>query len=401
MLSSKNIQGWISWGLAVFFLILQFNVQTAYAIINPEIQNSIGITLSEVALSATIYNVVYAVCQLFGGAFLDKFGSRYTLLPAVVLVSVGTYLYSVVGNVTELFFSQVIIAIGASVSFVGAGYVGGQWFGSDKFGLFFGYVQALTGVSAAFSQFLIKKVVFVFNWQHVLFCFSLLGFVLVGLFYFLFIEPRNNNVERGGKYVLHDLLSVFLSDKKIFLIGLWAGVAFGCQLALGVVWAPKILVIKGFDDAVSGYASMAIWLGLGAGALVWDRIGYHSNHKRLIVVICFVTMMFSLSCVLLLGGLSLSVNVFLMFLFGFGNGVHMLAFSCASDFIPTEKIGSASAVINTMFFIIAGVLTSIPNFIMHYFDELNSLLFLIVLLFFAMIVAVFSMKNSMVDNSKG
>lgn len=79
----------------------------------------------------------------------------------------------------------------------------------------------------------------------------------------------------------------------------------------------------------------------------------------------------------------------------------MLAFSCASDFIPTEQIGSASAVINTMFFIIAGVLTSIPNFIMHYFDELNSLLFLIVLLFFAMIVAVFSMKNSRVDNSKG
>ena len=50
-----------------------------------------------------------------------------------------------------LLLSQVIIAIGSCTGFVGAGYIGGQWFGMAKFSFMFGLVQVVAALTSAFS----------------------------------------------------------------------------------------------------------------------------------------------------------------------------------------------------------------------------------------------------------
>jgi len=117
--------------LATVFVVFLFNIQTGYSIVNPRVQADIGLTLAQVGLIASIYNWAFAVSQPFGGALLDRLGARLVIVPAIALVTLGVYLFSIADSFGTLVLSQVILAMASCVGFVGAGYVGGQWFGKS------------------------------------------------------------------------------------------------------------------------------------------------------------------------------------------------------------------------------------------------------------------------------
>ncbi|TIC82386.1 MFS transporter [Crenobacter intestini] len=364
-----SLQGKLAWWLAVLFLLYQFNIQTTYSVINPHVQHTLALSLSQVTLAASAYNWVYAVCQTMSGSFLDKYGTRRTLLLPIALVVAGVFCYARADSFIELLAAQVLLAVGASVSFVSAGFIGGVWFGQKKYGLLFGYVQALAGLSSALSITFIKQAVEQAGWRSVLLLAGCAGLILYLLFLMLFRDPppHYSDFSSGGSgKLLDDLLQIVTRHRDILLLGLWGGIAFGSQLALGVVWVPKIAAWQGQDTATGGYAVAALWLGLGVGALFWDRLGYHRAQKKGIISLGFAVMIVSLALMLLPLGQGQYWLIVLSFVFGFGNGVHMLAFSCAADKVPSSILGSASALINAAFFIIGGVLISLPSLLVEY-----------------------------------
>ncbi len=364
-----NLQGKIAWWLAVLFLLYQFNIQTTYSIINPYVQHALMLSLPQVTLAASAYNWVYAICQIMSGSFLDKYGTRRTLLLPIALVVVGVFCYARANSFVELLAAQILLAIGASVSFVSAGYTGGVWFGQKRYGLLFGYVQALAGISSALSITLIKQAVEQAGWRSVLLIAAYAGLTLYLAFLVLFRDPPPSYSDfssGSSEKLLSSLRQIIGHHRDILLVGLWGGIAFGCQLALGVVWIPKIVAWQGYDTATGGYAVAALWLGLGIGALFWDRLGYHRVQKKGIITLGFAVMITSLVLLLLPLGLNGYTLCALSCIFGFGNGVHMLAFSCAADKVPSTILGSASALINAVFFIIGGILISLPSLLVEY-----------------------------------
>jgi hypothetical protein len=52
-------------------------------------------------------------------------------------VTIGIFVFANANSFTMLLLSQVIVAIGSCTGFVGAGYVGGKWFGMAKFSFMF------------------------------------------------------------------------------------------------------------------------------------------------------------------------------------------------------------------------------------------------------------------------
>lgn len=140
-------RAWIVWTIAVVFVVWLFNVQTGYAILNNSVAKSLNLRIDQVGLIAAVYTWVFAICQLFAGALLDKLGSRKVLLPAIALVAIGVFLFAFAQSFEMLLLSQVILALGSCAGFVGAGYVGGMWFGMAKFGIMFGLVQLVAAAT--------------------------------------------------------------------------------------------------------------------------------------------------------------------------------------------------------------------------------------------------------------
>jgi hypothetical protein len=58
-------------------------------------------------------------------------------------VTVGIFVFANAHTFAMLLLSQVIIALGSCTGFVGAGYIGGKWFGMAKFSLCSGWSRSL------------------------------------------------------------------------------------------------------------------------------------------------------------------------------------------------------------------------------------------------------------------
>ena len=142
-----------------------FNVQTGYAILNERVAAALNLSVNDIGFIAAVYTWVFAIAQLFSGALLDKLGSRKILVPAIAMVALGVFVYANATSFTGILVSQIIIAIGSCAGFVGAGYVGGVWFGMAKFGFMFGLVQMLAALSSAFGQNLINVGLESIDWR--------------------------------------------------------------------------------------------------------------------------------------------------------------------------------------------------------------------------------------------
>ena len=91
------------------------------------------ISVTEIGRIATTYTWAFAVFQLFSGALLDRLGSRLIIPPAIALVTLGISMFANASAYQTFLAAQVVLALGACGGFVGAGYIGGQWFGMAKF----------------------------------------------------------------------------------------------------------------------------------------------------------------------------------------------------------------------------------------------------------------------------
>jgi MFS family permease len=156
---------WWIWILAVAFVVYLFSFQTGYSIVNPSVQKDVGLSVSQVATIAAVYTWVFAICQFFGGALLDRLGSRKVLPISIALVMIGVFVFANAQSYGMLLLSQVILAVGSCTGFVGAGYIGGQWFGMAKFSFMFGLVQVMAALTSAFSVNIFEAVLNLATWR--------------------------------------------------------------------------------------------------------------------------------------------------------------------------------------------------------------------------------------------
>lgn len=357
---------WWVWILTVTFVVFLFSVQTGYAIVSPSIQGDLTLTATQIATIAATYTWVFAIFQFYGGAALDQLGARKIIPAAIALVTLGVFLFANAGSFHMLLLSQAVLAIGSCVGFVGAGYIGGQWFGLAKFSFMFGLVQVGAAATSAFSQNAIGLGLEHMGWRDL---FNYVGIFGIALFVAGLIWIRNPTplaVQAAGGVigffvrVTHALIDVGKSV-HIWVASLWGALTFGTLLSLGVVWGPKLLIVRGADEGTAVLGSSLIWLGLavGSAAIPWwsDKL----RQRKLPIVLGSVVQLVALILLVYYWDLGTNVDLTLFFIFGFANASHMLAFSTAADSVEPQQIGTSAAIVNGIMFIMGGLLISRPG----------------------------------------
>ena len=358
-------RAWFVWALAVTFVVYYFSFQTGYAIVNARVQDDVGLTVSQVATVAAIYTWVFAFCQFFSGALLDRLGAGKILPVAIALVTIGIFMFANARDYSTLLLSQLVIAVGACSGFVGAGYVGGQWFGMAKFSFMFGLVQFAASFFSAFNQNLLSLVLTSVPWREL---FNYIGVFGIALFVAgaLFIrnpEPVARPSEGFGAFVgsvVRNILEV-AKIRHIWVAAAFGALCFGVMLGLGVVWGPKLVAVRGFDARTANWAASLLWLGLAAGCLIVPKWSDIIRRRKLPVLVGIIVQMAALAMLIYLPSLSAPMAMALCFAFGFANAVHMLAFSTAADVVQPSQIGTSAALVNGIMFIVGGIMISRPG----------------------------------------
>jgi MFS family permease len=207
----------------------------------------------------------FAICQFFGGALLDRLGSRKVLPISIALVTIGIFVFANAHSYVMLLLSQIIIAIGSCTGFVGAGYIGGQWFGMAKFSFMFGLVQVVAALTSAFSQNLIGLALGAMTWRTLFNATAVFGILLfvLGAMYIKNPRPVVSDTRAGvGDFftsVVHSMIEV-AKIGHVWIASVVGACTFGTMLALGVVWAPKLLQVHGISESTANFGASMLWL---------------------------------------------------------------------------------------------------------------------------------------------
>lgn len=357
---------WLVWCLANIFVVYLFSVQTGYAIVNPSIQKDVGLTVAQVATIAAVYTWVFAIFQFFGGALLDRLGARMVLPVSIGLVTLGVFIFANATSFEMLVLSQVVLALGSCTGFVGAGYVGGKWFGMALFSFMFGLTQFVASFTSAFTQNLIEFALKYLAWRTLFNWIGIAGVVLLiaGAIFIKDREPVHGGMSEGIGAFLMSVVKSLLDVAKIghvWLASIIGAATFGTMLAVGVVWMPKLLQIHGLSPTVSALGSSMLWLGLAVGSVVLVRWSDHIQQRRLPIIIGCIAQLITLGALLYLGEVGAAFAMTMCFTFGFFNAAHMLSFSTAADVVAPEQIGTSAAIVNGLMFIAGGFFISAPG----------------------------------------
>lgn len=357
---------WLVWCLGVTFVVFLFSIQTGYAIVSPSVEKQVGLTSAQVATIAATYTWVFALFQFYGGALLDQLGSRKVLPISILLVAIGTFVFANSGSFEMLLLSQVILAIGSCTGFVGAGYIGGQWFGMAKFSFMFGLVQVVAALTSALSQNAIDFALKSMSWSALFNGVGVFGLILfaLGLMFIRNPTPVPAGSSKGVVDFLVNVTKGLVEVSKIphvWVASIVGAGLFGALLSLGVVWAPKLLMARGATETAATFGASMLWFGLavGSAAVPWwsDRI----KARKLPIIIGTIIQLAAMAVLVYLPGLGNSVDVALCFILGFANASHMLAFSTAADVVEPRQIGTSAAIVNGIMFIFGGIMISRPG----------------------------------------
>ncbi|MFB9580940.1 MFS transporter [Streptomyces goshikiensis] len=314
----------------------------------------------------------FALCQFFSGALLDRFGSRPLLTIAVAFVTAGAFLYAQTTSMATLIAAQVVLAIGSAFGFVGAGYLGGQWFPAARYGLMFGLVQCLASLGSAFGQPIISWQLTQVSWQQLLNGFGAAGVLLIVLFALLVRNPSPGPETlaqtTAAKAARPPLLSSIFRDlgacfrnRNVVLSAALAGVSFGSMLAMGVLWGPRIMEARGAETSLGAILTAMSWLGLAVGAPLFNVLSDHWNNRRIPAVVGVLLQAVAVALLIYLPSETNSVSVVTMFCVGLFSGAHMLGFTVAGESVPGKLVGSSAAIVNGICFIIGGLLQAVPG----------------------------------------
>lgn len=374
-------RAWWIWAIVVVFVLYLFNVQTMFSVVQGSIQKALTLSTQQLTIIAGIYTWAFAIFQFFGGAFLDSFGAKKVLVPAFILVTLGVFLYGTAESYGMIILAQVVMALGACVGFVGAGYVGGAWFGLAAYGTMFGYVETASSLSSAVQQPITNWVLSHTTYQDMFVDLGYFGIFLCVLAILFVKSPKKAVVSTGAapnpfKMVFSDLWQI-VKLPQIWIAALWGGIAFGLQLAIGVVWAPEMVKHAGFSATDGTIGSALCWAGLGVGSLLWPRWSMAIKNRRLpsfvgmLIVICALILVVYIK-------LPLWLVMVMMFLIGFGATAEMISFMIGSDVAGGPLTGTSAAFVNAFMFIIGGILMNIPSSLAHHGQYVMYLPFIIV-----------------------
>jgi MFS family permease len=288
----------------------------------------------------------------------------------VALVTAGAFLYAATTNFGTLALAQVVLALGSAFGFVGAGYIGGKWYDGAKYGLMFGLVQMFASLGSAISQPAISGLLHVMSWQQLLAGFGSFGILLVIAFVFIVRNPVTTPEEaaaaaaehRGNVFgeIFHDLGQCF-ANRQVVLSALFAGASFGTMLAVGVVWAPRVQEARGASAGFAAVLSALAWLGLAFGAPLVNVVSNRWHSRKWPAVFGLVLQAIAVFLFIYGPADGPGASIVVMLAVGIFAGTHMLGFTIAGESVSPALIGSASAIVNGVCFIVGGVLEAVPG----------------------------------------
>src|SRR5271169_4771817 len=150
--------------ICLMYLILyvdRVNISTAAPLIKADLK----LSNTELGLAFSAFAYPYALFQLIGGYFGDKFGARLTLFVSGLIVCAATAATGAIGGLASLFAARLTLGIGEGATFPTATRAMAVWIPERRWGFAQGITHSFARLGNALTPPLIAVLVTLVSWR--------------------------------------------------------------------------------------------------------------------------------------------------------------------------------------------------------------------------------------------
>ena len=344
--------------------------RTVLGIAAPYLTKELGLTAASLGIVFSAFSWSYALLQIPGGVFLDRFGTRTTYTLALTLWSGFTALMGLVAGLPSLILTRIGVGVFEAPCFPANSRILATWFPQNERARANSIYSVGQYAGIAFLSVPLFWVTQQFGWRGLFFLAGGFGVLLGGLFWWLYREPSQDaeiNAEElahieaggGGEYKGTRVAFSWGNIGKLLRHRQILGASIGqfggnSTQVFFVTWFPTYLVnVRGMDFINAGMMTMLPYIGASIGVLVAgqfsDRLLKRSGSANLARKIPIVGGMLLASTIVLANYVPAGSDMLVIAIMSvafFGQGMTNLGWTVISDVAPKELIGLTAGIFN-------------------------------------------------------
>ena len=261
---------WAIIALLFFATTVNYIDRTMLGLLAPTLQTELNWNEDDYGNIVTAFQAAYALGFLFMGYVIDRFGPKIGYSIAITIWTVGHVAHGFGGSVASFMAARAVLGIGEAGHFPAVVRASSEWFPQKERAYAIGWVNSGTtiGVILTAPTLWLFMQAFGLGWRETFIYSGLFGVVLLGLWLWLYSNPRESGKVSEGelKWIEHDppekiekigwsrivrkreawafATAKFLTDPVWFLMLFWLPKYFSTtyNVDLKVVLLPMILM---------------------------------------------------------------------------------------------------------------------------------------------------------------
>lgn len=345
----SSLLPWIVCFAATLFFFYEFIQGNMFASIAANIMQDYHIQADKMAYLSSIYYLSNVIFLFIAGMILDRFSIKNTILIAMSLCVVSTFILAYSHSFYVALFCRFITGIGSAFCFLGPVRLASHWFPPKRMALVTGAIVTMAMTGGMLAQYPLTKLVAYVGWRQAVQDVGILGFAMLVVMFFWIKERPQVAIKKEGQPIkifaaartaylnpqyLRAALYTSLMNMAIAVFGAMMGTLY-LEQRLGVS-PEQASMVNGmlFFGAIVG-APLVGWIS--------DRVGLRILPMKAGVLASMLTLL----AVLYLP-VSLNTMAVLFFLLGFFTSAQVISYALVAESSSPMMTATAVSVISIL-----------------------------------------------------
>ncbi|QBX35897.1 MFS transporter [Paracoccus liaowanqingii] len=328
--------------LVLAYMLSQF-YRAFLAVLAPVLQDQVGATPGDLALSSGLWFIAFALMQMPVGASLDRFGPRRTVAWLLAVGGCGgAILFAMAGAPWHLHLAMTLLGIGCSPALMGPYYIFAREYPPAAFGMLAGMLVGFGSLGNILGASPLVWVIEGLGWRQTLWGLAAATLMVAALVLACVRDPAR----LGSDHPQGSLGQILRLRAIWFILPLFA-VNYAVTAAIRGLWAaPWLEQVHGADATQIGRVTLAMGLAMVAGSFAVGPAARLAGGPRRATMIFSAVMIAVMAVMIAQPALPLPVITALLVVLGFFGSAYPLLMAHGRSFLPPHLVGRGMTFLN-------------------------------------------------------
>ena len=345
---------WLVTLTASFFFFYAFIQLNLFNAIDVHLMQSFQLNAAELGQLSSLYFYANALLLFPAGILLDRYSTRKILLFAVVLTTVGTFLFGLADLYLVAAIGRFMVGAGAAFCFLSCIRIATRWFPPNKMAFVTGIIVTMAMIGGLVAQTPMALLSEMIGWRQAVLLDAGLGVVvLIAVALFVQDYPPNSHAKFEAQQTQLKSLGFWKSIRLVLLNPQnWFGGIYTALLnlpvfLLGALWGIHYLMQAHHVSLLqASYATTLLFVGVIVGSPFFGWMSDHMGRRVLPMIIGAIASLAVMLALMYIPDLSLGAILFLFFLIGFVTSSQVLSYPAVAELNPITLTSTAMSVIS-------------------------------------------------------